>query len=108
MAPDDISADNPASETEGNPKADAQEFVRSIGPESEDGGGSEAPANTLNAPRRPRFNVGGAIASDPPKPPGQPPEIPDPDAPTPIEEPPGPIPVPPDDPPPPILAASLA
>jgi len=47
-----------------------------------------------------------ADLSDPPKPPGVPPERPDPDQPVPIEEPPGPIPVPPNDPPPPIVAAS--
>jgi hypothetical protein len=50
--------------------------------------------------------AGGAGLSDPPKPPGVPPEVPDPDEPPPIEEPPRPIPIPPDDPPPPIVAAS--
>jgi hypothetical protein len=42
--------------------------------------------------------------SDPPIPPGTPPEFPDPDKPPPIEEPPTPIPVPPDEPPPPLVA----
>jgi len=50
--------------------------------------------------------AGGADPSDPPKPPGVPPEVPEPDKPPPIEEPPHPIPVPPDDSPPPIVAAS--
>ena len=50
--------------------------------------------------------AGGADPSDPPKPPGVPPEVPEPDKPPPIEEPPRPIPVPPDDSPPPIVAAS--
>jgi len=50
--------------------------------------------------------AGGADLSDPPKPPGVPPEVPDPNKPPPIEEPPRPIPVPPDDPPPPIVATS--
>jgi hypothetical protein len=39
------------------------------------------------------------MMSDPPRPPGQPPDEPDPDAPVPVEEPPQPIPVPPMDPP---------
>jgi hypothetical protein len=55
---------------------------------------------------RSREVAAGVEASDPPKPPGVPPERPDPDQPIPIEEPPGPIPVPPNDPPPPIVAAS--
>ena len=42
--------------------------------------------------------------SDPPKPPGQPQDVPDPDDPTPIEEPPPPIPVPRDPPPEPLRA----
>lgn len=42
--------------------------------------------------------------SDPPKPPGKPPEEPDPDAPVPVEEPPAPIPIPPDKPPEPLHA----
>ncbi len=45
------------------------------------------------------------IASDPPKPPGRPPEEPDPDDPVPVEEPPRPIPVPPAEPPPEPLRA---
>lgn len=40
--------------------------------------------------------------SDPPKPPGAPPDEPDPDAPVPVEEPPRPVPVPPDKPPEPL------
>ena len=47
------------------------------------------------------------MTSDPPKPPGQPPEDPDPDAPVPIEDPPGPIPVPRDPPPEPLRAGSV-
>jgi hypothetical protein len=47
-----------------------------------------------------------AESSDPPVPPGTPPELPDPNKPPPIEETPGPIPVPPDDPPPPLVAVS--
>jgi hypothetical protein len=43
--------------------------------------------------------------SDPPKPPGRPPDEDDPDAPVPIEDPPAPIPVPPTDPPPEPLRA---
>jgi hypothetical protein len=50
--------------------------------------------------------AGGADPSDPPKPPGVPPEVPEPDKPPPIQEPPRPIPIPPNDPPPPIVAAS--
>lgn len=46
-----------------------------------------------------------ARLSDPPKPPGQPPTAPDPDAPIPVEEPPAPIPVPRQDPPPEPLRA---
>jgi hypothetical protein len=46
------------------------------------------------------------MMSDPPKPPGQPPEEPDPDAPVPIEDPPAPIPVPRDPPPEPLRAGS--
>jgi hypothetical protein len=49
--------------------------------------------------------AGGADLSDPPKPPGVPPEVPEPEKPPPIEEPPRPIPIPPDDSPPPIVAA---
>lgn len=49
------------------------------------------------------------MMSDPPKPPGQPPDQPDPDAPVPIEEPPPPIPLPPVDPPgEPLRAAAAA
>ena len=44
------------------------------------------------------------MISDPPKPPGQPPDEPDPDAPVPVEDPPGPIPVPRDPPPEPLRA----
>jgi hypothetical protein len=44
------------------------------------------------------------VTSDPPKPPGQQPDEPDPDAPVPIEDPPSPIPVPPDPPPEPLRA----
>jgi hypothetical protein len=44
-------------------------------------------------------------ASDPPKPPGSPPEEPDPDEPVPIEDPPHPIQVPRDPPPEPLRAA---
>ena len=47
------------------------------------------------------------MTSDPPKPPGQPPDEPDPDDPPPIEEPPIPIPVPPIEPPPEPLRAEL-
>jgi hypothetical protein len=43
--------------------------------------------------------------SDPPKPPGEPPDNHDPDDPVPVEEPPNPIPVPPRDPPPEPLRA---
>jgi hypothetical protein len=71
-------------------------------------GGPEVPDDTLVARPQPRPDTSGAVASDPPKPPGQPPEIPDPDKPTPIEEPPRPIPVPPNEPPPPMVAASDA
>ena len=95
MAPDDIAVHAPASETEGKPTTGVNTSRRLIGPESEDRGGPEAPAD-------------GALASDPPKPPGVPPEIPTPDQPTPIEEPPHPIPVPADEPPPPMVAASHA
>ena len=49
----------------------------------------------------------GEMTSDPPKPPGQPPDEPDPDDPPPIEEPPIPIPVPPIEPPPEPLRAEL-
>jgi hypothetical protein len=45
--------------------------------------------------------------SDPPKPPGQPPDAPDPDAPVPVEEPPVPIPVPRQDPPPEPMRACV-
>jgi hypothetical protein len=131
MAPDDISVDNPASETAGKPKMDVNAPRRSIGPESEDRGGPEAPHDTLDATRplpvrgrraavapakrmtatyvrgdQPHAYAGAVLASDPPKPPGVPPEVPDPDQPTPIEEPPHPIPVPADEPPPPMVAAS--
>ena len=41
-----------------------------------------------------------AMASHPPTPPAEPPELPDPDEPTPIEEPPQPTPIPPQEPPP--------
>jgi len=46
------------------------------------------------------------MMSDPPKPPGQPPDEPDPDDPVPIEDPPAPIPVPRDPPPEPLRATS--
>jgi hypothetical protein len=50
-----------------------------------------------------------ARLSDPPRPPGAPPDPdPDPDSPPPIQEPPLPIPIPPDPPQPPVHAASLA
>jgi hypothetical protein len=49
--------------------------------------------------------TGALVLSDPPKPPGQPPNEPDPDAPVPVEEPPAPIPVPRPDPPPEPLRA---
>ena len=44
------------------------------------------------------------LLSDPPVPPGEPPEQPDPDDPPPIEEPPRPLPIPGDPPPPPLHA----
>ena len=44
------------------------------------------------------------MMSDPPKPPGEPSEEPDPDAPVPIEDPPNPTPVPRDPPPEPLRA----
>ena len=46
------------------------------------------------------------MSSDPPVPPGQPPDDPLPDDPVPIEEPPRPIPVPPSPPPEPLRASS--
>jgi hypothetical protein len=59
------------------------------------------------APRQPRATeaprVIKAVLSDPPIPPGTPPERPDPEQPPPIQEPPNPIPVPPEEPPPPII-----
>jgi hypothetical protein len=45
--------------------------------------------------------------SDPPVPPGSPPDERDPDAPVPIEDPPAPIPVPPDPPPEPMRAKGV-
>jgi hypothetical protein len=100
---DDIPVDNPASETEGTPKSGTTPpSRRSVGPESEDRGGQEAPQNTTPAYAA---QTEAAVASDPPKPPGQPPiEVPDPDTQVPIEEPPRPMPVPPNEPPPPIVA----
>jgi len=44
------------------------------------------------------------MQSDPPVPPGRPPEVPDPEDPPPIEEPPAPLPIPHDPPPPPLRA----
>jgi hypothetical protein len=106
MAPDDIPAANPASEMEGKPKS-GNPRSRSIGPESETRGGPEASDETLATRGRPGKASSGMAASDPSKPPGQPPEIPEPgpDKPPPIEEPPRPTPVPPNDPPPPIVAS---
>jgi hypothetical protein len=46
----------------------------------------------------------GLTLSDPPIPPGAPPEHPDPDQKPPIEEPPRPIPIPPEESPPPLVA----
>jgi len=130
MAPDDIPVEHSPSETQRKPTGQLDIARRSIGPESEVRRGHEAPDSSLDAERRQpvgesRENnsvrsagrgsarkdhkhavADGADLSDPPKPPGVPPEFPDPDQPPPIEEPPRPIPVPPDDPPPPIVAAS--
>jgi hypothetical protein len=126
MAPDDIPFEHPASETQRTPTGRVDSPRRSVGPESEVRGGPEAldgapdtnpPVGTAreNDPsakacrdpaRNDRDLAGRANASDPPKPPGTPPEVPDPDQPPPIEEPPPPIPIPPNDPPPPIVAAS--
>ena len=130
MAPDDIPVEHPASETQRKPMGQLYVAHPSIGPESEVRGGPETADGGVDAGRRqpadesqennpvrgaacdPARNDGkhsvacGAGPSDPPKPPGMPPEVPEPDKPTPIEEPPHPIPVPPNDPPPPIVAAS--
>jgi hypothetical protein len=46
----------------------------------------------------------GLHASDPPMPPGDPPDYPDPGDPVPVDDPPQPIPVPPDIPPEPLRA----
>jgi len=112
MTPNDIAVHNPARVTQGKLKRD-DKSGRSIGPESETRGGPEAPNETLDAPGDRGKNATGAnvgaIASDPPFPPGQPPVLPDPEPlqpPTPIEEPPRPLPIPPNDPPPPIIAIS--
>ncbi|WP_158929405.1 hypothetical protein [Acidisphaera sp. S103] len=111
MAPDDIPAADPAAETEGKP-ALGDPRRRSVGPESETRGGPEAADKTLDPPWRPgkvpEKASRGVAASDPVKPPGQPPEIPDPgpEEVPPIEEPPRPLPVPPNQPPPPIVALS--
>ena len=106
----DIPVANPASETTGEPASRVDECPRSSGPESETRGGLQAPEETLDAPRRAGEKSRTIAASDPPVPPGQPPELPDPDPdkPSPIQEPPPPIPVPPNDPPPPIVAVSNA
>jgi hypothetical protein len=107
MAPDDIRLNNPASATEGTAGAELDRLNHSIGPESEDPGGPHAPCDSSATTLRQPADTDNA--SDPPKPPGQPPEIPDPDQPIPIEEPPQPIPVPPpNEPPPPIVAALRA
>jgi hypothetical protein len=68
----------------------------------------KAPNFVSSAPGRPIHAAAGDGGSDPPVPPGTPPEFPDPDKPPPIEEPPGPIPVPPDEQPPPLVAISRA
>jgi len=68
---------------------------------------SEASGKRTRFPAHARLAWRGAHISglsDPPIPPGTPPERPDPDQPPPIEEPPGPIPIPPDAPPPPLVA----
>ncbi len=97
MSFDDIPFADSADDSSGSGKAGVG---RSVGPESETRGGPEAPDDTLDAqPVR---------ASDPPVPPGAPPQRPDPDKPPPIEEPPRPIPVPPDEPPPPLIVKSAA
>jgi hypothetical protein len=130
MALDDIPVEHPASETQRKRTGQVDVAHRTVGRDSEDRGGHEAPDSGLDGERRQpvgksRENdsersasrgparrdhknkaAGGAEPSDPPQPPGAPPEIPDPDKPTPIEEPPCPIPVPPDEPPPPIVAVS--
>jgi hypothetical protein len=130
MTPDDIPVEHAASETQRKPTGQLDIARRSIGPESEVRGGPETPDSAVDASRRQpvgenRENnrvrtvardparkdhkhkvAGGDGPSDPPKPPGVPPEVPEPDKPPPIEEPPRPIPVPPNDPPPPIVAAS--
>src|ERR1700683_3477622 len=67
----------------------------------------KAPNFVNGAPGRPIHAAAGGPGSDPPVPPGTPPELPDPDKPPPIEDPPAPIPVPPDEPPPPLVAVSL-
>ena len=56
----------------------------------------------------PHENTHVRMLSDPPVPPGAPPEYPDPDKPPPIQEPPRPIPIPPDEPPPPLVAKPRA
>jgi hypothetical protein len=127
MAPDDIPVEHPASETQRKLTGQLDIARRSIGPESEVRGGPETPDSAVDASRRQpvgenrennlkrtaardparkdhKHKVAGG--ADPPKPPGVPPEVPEPDKPTPIEEPARPIPVPPNDPPPPIVAAS--
>jgi hypothetical protein len=55
-----------------------------------------------------RPDVRGSDPSDPPIPPGAPPDFPDPDKPPPIEEPPRPIPVPPAESPPPLVARNTS
>lgn len=132
MAPDDIQVASPAGEPRRVRTAEAGDRPRSAGPRDGVRGGSRAAAERLEWKRRPPTGIraphgraGEASArgdltraaasmdpSDPPVPPGTPPERPDPDQLPPIEEPPGPIPVPPDlpppivEPPPPIVAAT--
>jgi hypothetical protein len=114
MAPDDIPVAHPATETQRKSNGQVDVTHCRVGPESEVRGGPETPDRPADTGRRqpagernkPMCNAGGADPSDPPKPPGTPPQVPEPDAPPPIQEPPRPIPVPPNDPPPPIVAAS--
>jgi hypothetical protein len=127
MAPDDIPVKHPASETQRKTMGQLDIARRSIGPESEVRGGPKTPDSAVDAGRRqpadesrennpmrtaardPARNHGEHSVTGgagPSKPPGVPPEVPEPDKPTPIEEPPRPIPVPLNDPPPPIVAAS--
>ncbi len=68
------------------------------------GAGLQDPVGSLGL----RVGVRVMLLSDPPAPPGEPPEGPDPDEPPPVQEPPAPIPIPGDPPPPPLQAAGQA